>query len=838
MLLALLFTATILSVTEDDRLGKEEGLELSNDDWPMFHHGPTHTGYTESEPPKTNQTSWIYEIGDFIPSSPAVADGMVFVGATDRYLYALNETNGRLLWKYMPGGGIHRSQCPAVASGMVFIGTDGPRIFALNQTTGFPVWTYETGGCVRSPPTVVGNRVYVGCHDNNLYCLDAATGMLIWSYRTDGNIFSSPAVYDGMVFLGSGAGGPYNLYALNASTGELLWRYPTRGEVYSSPAVDDGRVFFGCYDGRIRALDISTGTLLWSYTTGCNVFSSPSVAKGRVYIGSGYLGNDIYCLDATGGELVWKFTTGDRTFSSPAVADGIVYVGSFDTKIYALNGSTGTVIWTYFTGDGVFSSPALANGRLFVSSGDGKIHAIGLPPTPTPPTPPTPRGKIWTLNYIVHIAEYSPIIREETMRPYILTGSDIPPAVIDVGSLIEQWTAKGNKPPTQEELEEWWKTGFAQGFHHILTRGYPWKLYRFISPDGQEIESRSLRAGENELQLLWPCIEGFEQYWHYYKSDEEWGWGNLQASYRFGLFEDNSKALAWIEGKIGIAERYGWLHDDYPMGDRAVVVDPHEKAVGQVHRSIYVVRDKVGFCVSVPYDAKQQPDEELADKLAAIIYGRLEANPPGLPEPVEIDINLTGEKWVYPATFAEYNISEAFGPYLITEEEWPPIVIDIDQLIKEELPTQEQLAELKDMIEGEPEATQVRTMPYRHVGGDGFQQVWVLGDVAYVLYTFLRFEDEDEALLWFLDERAGVKGLMNEYPMGDRAMIVDRPSRKQLYVKAGNQGFAIGATVNPYQPDEMLPEKMAEIVGRKLGISESGSLLVGIVFVGVIARKQ
>jgi len=56
--------------------------------WPMFHHDLTHSGYSTSTAPTTNQTLWNYTTGNVVYSSPAVADGVVFVGSFDHKVYA------------------------------------------------------------------------------------------------------------------------------------------------------------------------------------------------------------------------------------------------------------------------------------------------------------------------------------------------------------------------------------------------------------------------------------------------------------------------------------------------------------------------------------------------------------------------------------------------------------------------------------------------------------------------------------------------------------------------------------------------------------------------------
>ena len=352
---------------------------VSTTSWPMFRHDPRHTGYSTSKAPKANQTLWTYTTGGVVSSSPAVADGMVFVGSLDGNVYALNETTGAQIWNY-PTGDIAYSS-PAVANGLVFIGSMARKVYALNETTGALIWSYNTPFDVWSSPAVANDMVFIGLMnsgsmDGQVIALNATTGALIWSYLNREEVWSSPAVADGVVFVGGNLLAKMGVLALNQTTGALIWFYETGGTVRSSPAVVDGMVFVGSGNGKVYALNATTGTHIWNYTTGSYVYSSPAVVDGRVYIGS----NDgkLYCLNATNGFLIWNYTTGASIkYSSPAVADGMVFIGSNDNKVYALNASNGSFIWSYATGGAVYSSPAVADGMVFVGSLDGKIYCFG-----------------------------------------------------------------------------------------------------------------------------------------------------------------------------------------------------------------------------------------------------------------------------------------------------------------------------------------------------------------------------------------------------------------------------------------------------------------------------
>jgi len=345
--------------------------------WPSFRHDSSHVGVQSYETALKTTTVggltklWGYTAGSVVYSSPAVANGVVYVGSDDAKVYALNAVTGAVEWTYTTGDAINSS--PAVANGVVYIGSSDNNVYALNAATGAVEWTFATGNTVNSSPDVANGIVYVGSEDDYVYALNAATGALAWKYNTGDQVDSSPAVANGIVYVGSAAN---DLFALNASTGTLDWAYGIDALGNSSPAVASGMVYIGSGNESVYALNATTGAFVWSYDTGQPIGSSPAVANGVVYIGSA--NDDIYALKGSTGALVWSYTTGFEVISSPAVANGVVYFGSLDDNLYALNAANGTKLWSANAGLPVGSSPAVANGVVYVGCNNGNISAYGL----------------------------------------------------------------------------------------------------------------------------------------------------------------------------------------------------------------------------------------------------------------------------------------------------------------------------------------------------------------------------------------------------------------------------------------------------------------------------
>jgi outer membrane protein assembly factor BamB len=60
---------------------------------------------------------WSVAIGTVVDSSPALTNGMAYVGSDDGNVYALNASTGARRWRFACGGEVGSS--PAVADGLV-----------------------------------------------------------------------------------------------------------------------------------------------------------------------------------------------------------------------------------------------------------------------------------------------------------------------------------------------------------------------------------------------------------------------------------------------------------------------------------------------------------------------------------------------------------------------------------------------------------------------------------------------------------------------------------------------------------------------------------------------
>ena len=363
----------------------------------LFRGDLAHTGVYRAAPlTRLGGVQWRVQTGGPVQSTPAVANGTVYVGSGDGHLYAVDARTGAERWRFATGHAI--SSSPGVSAGLVYVGSRDGAYYAVDAGTGTlrwrvetgpdaPLaWGFESGDLYTASPAVVGGLALFGGSDGQVWAVDATSGAVRWRFRTGGRVRSSPAVVRGRVYVGSMDG---TLYALELGTGRLVWRFDTEGHtlesgkfgfdrrtIQSSPAVVDGRVFVGSRDGHLYAVDAATGRRLWTTDHEMSwVNSSPAVAGGLVFAGSSD-NRFVQAVDARTGKERWRVSTERLVWSSPAVAGDFVYVGDASGTLYALDRASGTEQWRYRTGRRIYSSPVLADGLLYVGNDDGGIYAL------------------------------------------------------------------------------------------------------------------------------------------------------------------------------------------------------------------------------------------------------------------------------------------------------------------------------------------------------------------------------------------------------------------------------------------------------------------------------
>jgi outer membrane protein assembly factor BamB len=154
----------------------------------------------------SGQLKWKFETRGPVNSSPAALGRTIYAVSVDGRLYAVDADTGKEKWHFTTKGerrftapGIHGAvprtemmadpfdvflSSPTIANGVIYFGSGDHFVYAIDASSGLEKWKFETGNVVHASPAVVNGTVYIGSWDRNMYALDAATGKELWRYQT------------------------------------------------------------------------------------------------------------------------------------------------------------------------------------------------------------------------------------------------------------------------------------------------------------------------------------------------------------------------------------------------------------------------------------------------------------------------------------------------------------------------------------------------------------------------------------------------------------------------------------------------------------------------------
>ena len=276
-------------------------------------------------------------------SSPAVADGRVFVGSADRCLYALSAADGRLLWRV------------------------------------------RTRKAVTASPLYLDGAVYFGSGDGGFRCVNAGDGTTRWEAAETGEICAGAATSDGIVYYGDDSG---SVMARSCADGKLLWSVHLQGSIVAAPMLAGGKLIVPVMSGTalsppptqcITVLDPANGRQIWALTRGSSVLQTPVADQEYVYFAtvSGYLSDtELFAYRLADGTETWKQRLGGVADSSPLLAGDHLMFGNHDRNFYVVEKATGNVAQTIALGAKMYSSPAVSNGSIYVGAQDGKLYCL------------------------------------------------------------------------------------------------------------------------------------------------------------------------------------------------------------------------------------------------------------------------------------------------------------------------------------------------------------------------------------------------------------------------------------------------------------------------------
>jgi outer membrane protein assembly factor BamB len=379
---------SFVAVGQTSGLTSSAPVTIANN-WDQTGYSPSQNPYEPNDPTlnyviNAGQTDWVqlawhFDTGIAMNASPAVVQGIAYVGDTAGNLYALQIHDGGLLWTYTLASGAAIDGSPAVdlARGLVFIGAHDGTVSAVYLSNGTLAWTRSIGSPV-SAPIFSGGILYVTANSGTVDALKESTGAVSWSTTLAANITAAPTLNSSAKLLVVGASNG-DLVALNSSSGAKSWTYVTGGAITASATSYGGSVYVGSSDGKVYALNQLTGAFQWSYVTGAAVQDTGAISNqhtaGNLQLMIGSNNGFLYALQLSNGARLFSNDVGGPVRGVGAM-DGIVVLETSTGSITAARTDGNDTVWHYQTRAGLASDPVLIDGTIFVAASDGNLYAF------------------------------------------------------------------------------------------------------------------------------------------------------------------------------------------------------------------------------------------------------------------------------------------------------------------------------------------------------------------------------------------------------------------------------------------------------------------------------
>lgn len=319
---------------------------------------------------------WKFNSGRYQIESRITIDekNIIYFGANNNYVHALNPINGKLIWKFKTNSKVKSSIVSTKNNELIFTSMDG-YLYTLNKD-GTLKWKYNANNPIVATPNFdENNNIFFGDTKGYFHML-TSSGNLITKFKLTTSIRH--------IILSD----KNNNFYLNSNkqiisfkkTGSVNWKYILEGFIESPIVVHDNVILASSKNWKMYALN-TKGQELWNYSTAWYLTSSPVIANDTIYLGSWDW--SIHSISLNKGEQIWSVQP-ERSPVMAYFASGIIvdkneniYAASRTDRIYSFN-KNGEILWYLdLKGEDVLAGISLnKNGVLLIPTSQGNVYAF------------------------------------------------------------------------------------------------------------------------------------------------------------------------------------------------------------------------------------------------------------------------------------------------------------------------------------------------------------------------------------------------------------------------------------------------------------------------------
>lgn len=259
---------------------------------------------------------WRAKPGGPLRGAPSLANGQVYVVSQDNQLFALDQSDGKVVWTQsgsIESQGVFGVAAPASAQGTVVAGFSSGELNAYRYENGRSVWgdslsrtsastSVSALADIDAEPVIDNGRVYAVGQGGRMVALELVSGQRLWEQNLAG--ISTPWVAGEWIFVVTDDA---RLLCISRGSGKLRWVQQLPGFrnekkrknpiSWVGPILAGNRLILANSEGQLVSASVADGSITATQDTrskvGYNL--SPIVANGMLYL-----------LDDAGQLTAWK----------------------------------------------------------------------------------------------------------------------------------------------------------------------------------------------------------------------------------------------------------------------------------------------------------------------------------------------------------------------------------------------------------------------------------------------------------------------------------------------------------------------------------------------------
>jgi outer membrane protein assembly factor BamB len=426
-------------------------------DWKTYGNNNARTNFNPAETTITPSTApllkqkWDHLAGNGVSDQAVTMNGVVYWGSWDGYAHATNISNNARIWSTFIGRTTDSScnppqvgvaSTPTVAGGVVFVGGGNANFYALNASNGSIIWHTSLGSSpstfIWDSPALYNGSIYIAISSfgdcplvqGKMFQLNASNGAVQHTFNvvpngcTGGGVWGSPTIDEnaGTVLFATGNSGNCSSSQNDHSFAlvELRTSDLTVVSIYQLPAnqrpgdSDFGSTptLFTNSSGSISMVGVANKNGKYYAFNRSNIAAGPvwtkQVANGgdcpqcangsispsawdgtSLYVGGGNTTiagqscmGGVRKLNPDNGSFLWEHCmhAGPVLGSVTATSSGVV-AASQGPVVIVMNASTGVTVARLSDnkpGSLLYAGPTISNGIVFVGNLDGNLYAYSI----------------------------------------------------------------------------------------------------------------------------------------------------------------------------------------------------------------------------------------------------------------------------------------------------------------------------------------------------------------------------------------------------------------------------------------------------------------------------